>query len=191
MKTDANIHRIAFATVARNFGLGMILVLMVLPFFPGIELRHTLGLWFFSLILMCVSHFPGCAGIGGEFRLEMGLWMRLVACLLLACSFIAIFWKEWGLPHATGIILASFGLRWLLFLVEGWNIRIADLRRLPIPSQATRLRRSITFVTGGIIPLMILAGLPTVPLLAFSFGLTAFAQWVSTFEQILYRRLSG
>jgi hypothetical protein len=61
---------------------------------------------------------------------------------------------------------------------------VADRQRLALPCLATRLRRAVTWVTGAVIPTLVLSGLPAIPLLFLSFGLTVFSQWTVAEEAL-------
>lgn len=87
-----------------------------------------------------------------------------------------------GFPNSIAIITLSFSIRWMLYAVETWELRMEDLHKGPMPSLATRIRRGITFITGALIPLLIFTGLPVVPLLGFSFILTTLGQWSAACE---------
>ena len=183
MKADSNIHRIAVSQVATNLTLGIIPLLLLALFIPSILLRQTLSLWICLVGTFLISRIFAW-GSGKPLRKYNHGWMRIISCMLLGTSLIAIFWKGLNLPHALEIIVMSFSIRWLLFIIETRNLILADRQRQPLPSFATRIRRLITFITGAVIPAFILIGLPAIPLLTLSFCLTTFAQWAIAFEVI-------
>jgi len=110
-------------------------------------------------------------------RFKHPVWRWSLSCLLVGSSFAAIPWKLFGFPLSMSVIALGFSIRWMLYAVETWELRIEDTQKAPMPCLATRIRRGITFITGALIPLLILAGLPVVPLLILSFFLTAIGQW--------------
>lgn len=110
------------------------------------------------------------------------VWQWSLSCLLVGSSFAAIPWKIFGFPLSIAVITLGFSIRWMLYAVETWELRIEDSQKAPMPCLATRIRRGITFITGALIPLLILAGLPVVPLLILSFLLTALGQWSAACE---------
>ena len=186
MKVDSDILRIAIALVLKNLGLGMMAILLLLSALPAIGLNHTMDIWIWVAMVFAGGIFlaPDFQPVQGAFGL-----VRVISCLLLGCSFIAIFWKWNGFPHAFGIIVTSFSLRWLLFFMESLRIRESDARREPLPSYATRVRRWITFVTGAVIPVLIFCGFSPVPWLVLSFLLTLFAQWAVACEVFHHRKV--
>lgn len=109
-------------------------------------------------------------------------WHWSLSCLLLGSSLAAIPWKILGFPLSIAIVTLGFFIRWLLFAVETWELRIEDLHKAPMPSLATRIRRGATYITGALIPLLLITGLPVVPLLGLSFILTALGQWSAACE---------
>jgi len=189
MQTDSTHHRIAVSQVATNLTLGIIPLLLLALAIPSISLHQTLILWMclagaflISRIFAVGSEKPSCNYSQG--------CMRIISCMLLGTSLIAIFWKGQDLPHALEIIILSFSIRWFLFIIETRNLRLADRQRQPLPSFATRIRRLITFITGAVIPAFILSGSPPIPLLTLSFCLTSFAQWAIAFEVIHTRKFN-
>jgi hypothetical protein len=115
-------------------------------------------------------------------RFPRPIWHQLLSCLLVGSSFAAIPWKMLGFPLSIAVITIGFSIRWMLYAVETWELRIEDSRKAPMPCLATRIRRGITFISGALIPLLILAGLPIIPLLGLSFVLTALSQWSASCE---------
>jgi hypothetical protein len=107
---------------------------------------------------------------------------RLAGSLLLGGSLAAIPWAAQGLPILPVAMVAGLVLRWGLYLLETRDLILADRRRMALPSLSTRLRRGITWFTGALIPLLVLSGLPAVPLLTLSFALTAFNLWTVACE---------
>lgn len=183
MKADSKHHRIAVSQVASNLTLGIILLLTLAMVIPSISLHQTLSLWICLVVSFLISWIFAIGSEKPSRNYNHG-FIRIISCLLLGTSLIAIFWKGQNLPHALEIIILSFSIRWLLFIIETRNLRLADKQRQPLPSFATRIRRIITFVTGAVIPTFILIGLPAIPLLILSFCLTSFAQWAIAFETI-------
>ena len=105
------------------------------------------------------------------------VFRRLLSCILLGSSLAAIPWSAQNLvlfPAAAG---AGFITRWWLYLLETRDLIRADRQKQALPCLATRLRRSITWITGALIPLLLLTGLPAAPLLVLSCVLTLFNQW--------------
>jgi hypothetical protein len=183
MKADSNIHRIAVSQVATNLTLGIIPLLLLALAIPSISLSQTLNLWICLNGTFLISRVFQLGSEKPSRNYSHG-FMRIISCMLLGTSLIAIFWKGQNLPHALEIIILSFSIRWLLFIIETRNLILADRQRQPLPSFATRIRRLITFITGAVIPAFILIGLPAIPLLTLSFCLTTFAQWAIAFEVI-------
>jgi hypothetical protein len=189
MNADSKIHRIALSQVAFNLSLGIIPLILFAVFLPNVGLSKSMGLWICLAVSMLI-HLLFSIGLRAEVMNRNYGFIRIISCLLLGSSLIAIFWKWQNLPHAFEIIILSFSIRWLLFFVETWKLKIADQRREPLPSLATRIRRIITFITGAIIPGMILMGLPAIPLLSISFTLTAFSQWAIACESYYHLGLN-
>lgn len=183
MKADSTHHRIAVSQVATNLTLGIIPLLLLAIVIPSIPVSQTLSLWICLLGTFLISRISALGSEKPSRNYSHG-FMRIISCMLLGTSLIAIFWKGQNIPHALEIIILSFSIRWLLFIIETRNLRLADRQRQPLPSFATRIRRIITFITGAVIPAFILIGLPAIPLLTLSFCLTAFAQWAIAFEVI-------
>ncbi len=187
MKTDSTHHRIAVSQVATNLTLGIIPLLLLALAIPSIALHQTGSLWICLAVSFLISRIFA-VGSSEKMNYRNFGFLRIISCMLLGSSLIAIFWKWQQLPHALEIIILSFSIRWLLFIVETRNLRLADIQRQPLPSQATRIRRIITFITGAVIPTFILVGSPPIPLLTLSFCLTAFAQWAIAYEVIHTRK---
>ncbi len=189
MKADSNIYRIAVSQVATNLTLGIIPFLLLALAIPSISLRQTLSFWICLAVSFLIIRIFAVGAEKSSTHYSSG-FMRIISCMLLGSSLIAIFWKGQQLPHTFEIIVLSFSIRWLLFIVETRNLRLADKQRQPLPSFATRIRRLITFITGAVIPTFILIGSPAIPLLTLSFCLTAFAQWAIAFE-VIHNRSGG
>ena len=187
MKADSTHHRIAVSQVATNLTLGIIPLLLLALAIPSISLRQTMSLWICLAVSFLISRIFAKGSEKPSTHYSIG-YMRIISCMLLGSSLIAIFWKGQQLPHALEIIVLSFSVRWLLFIIETRNLRLADKQRQPLPSFATRIRRLITFITGAVIPIFILIGSPAIPLLTLSFCLTAFAQWAIAFESIYLQK---
>ncbi|MES2981772.1 MAG: hypothetical protein V4727_05605 [Verrucomicrobiota bacterium] len=186
MKTDSTYYRIAVSQVATNLTLGIIPLLLLALVIPSISLSQTLSFWICLTVSFMISRVFAVGSDKPSRNYSHG-WMRMISCMLLGTSLIAIFWKGQNLPHALEIIILSFSIRWFLFIIETRNLILADRQRQPLPSFATRIRRIITFITGAVIPLFILIGSPPIPLLTLSFCLTAFAQWAIAYE-VIYNR---
>jgi hypothetical protein len=107
---------------------------------------------------------------------------RLLSSMLLGASFAVMPWMHHKLPLAVPLMILCFTLRWLLFGMETWEIERADRLRQPPPSLSAKIRRSITWITGAVIPLLIGCGAPAVPLLLLSFLLTGLCQWAMHIE---------
>ncbi len=183
MKADSTHHRIAVSQVATNLTLGIIPLLLLALAMPSISFSQTSSLWICLAASFLISRIFILGSENPSRNYSHG-FMRIISCMLLGTSLIAIFWKRQNLPHALEIIILSFCIRWLLFIIETRNLILADRQRQPLPSYATRIRRLITFITGAVIPAFILIGSPAIPLLTLSFCLTAFAQWAIAFEVI-------
>ena len=186
MKADSTHYRIAVSQVATNMTYGIVPLLLLASIIPEISFSQTISFWvcLFGSFLISRIFSVGCKEY---MRNYCSGFFRVISCLLLGTSLIVIFWKWHDLPHALEIIILSFSIRWLLFIVETRNLRLADIQRKPLPSLATRIRRIITFITGAVIPVLILMGLPPIPLLTLSFCLTSFAQWALAYEAIYTR----
>lgn len=110
---------------------------------------------------------------------------RTLSCLLLGASFAVIPWVHGKLPFPVFVMAFCFVLRWLIFAMETWEIERADRMKQPLPSLSARIRRSITWITGALIPLLIWRGLSPIPLLSVSFLLTFLCQWIANIEMRL------
>src|SRR5690606_7903049 len=113
---------------------------------------------------------------------------RPVAILLLGSSLAALIWSDSPIPLLlTLAVITGFIARWSLFALEVRDIRISDELRIGLPTLATRTRLIITWLTGALIPALVLLGIWTKPLLISAFLLTFFNQWTATCEGILAR----
>jgi hypothetical protein len=186
MSIDSQIHRAALARVAGNLSMGMLPFLLLAALIPSVQLGQQVSMWV-SLAACLLIHWIFAMNSMPYAFLENFGTMRLISSLLLGASWVVIFWKWHHLEFSLAILILSFSLRWLLYLVETRSLNLADKQRLPLPSLATKTRRAITFVTGAVIPIIIFAGMPAVPFLIFSFFLTAFSQWAIAYED-LHRR---
>jgi hypothetical protein len=171
----------ALSRVATNLALGLLPFGLLAAFHPAVDSRVTAPIWLCLVLSLAIAGaFPEAPPTRGD-TLRMN-FHRALSCLLLGSSFAAIPWKIHEFTSAPGVVLTSLSIRWLLYALEAWELRLADLRKHPPPCLATRIRRAITLVTGCLIPLLILIGLPVIPLLALSFILTAFSQWTVACE---------
>jgi hypothetical protein len=186
MSLDSQIHRAALARVAGNLSMGMLPFLLFAALIPSVELGQQVSLWASLAVCLLIRLIFARHSVPYAFFRNFGA-MRLISSLLLGASFLVIFWKWQHLEFSLAILILSFSLRWLLYVVETRNLELADRQRLPLPSLATKTRRAITFVTGAVIPILIFAGMPAVPFLIVSFFLTAFSQWAIAYEE-LHRR---
>lgn len=181
MSQGLSVQRIALSRVATNLAMGLVPFGLLAVLHPSIGFSGAIPIWLCLVLTLAIagafSDAPlACGGI-----LHMGIH-RCLSCVLLGSSLAAIPWKLHEFPFSLGVILIGFSIRWLLYAMETWDLRMADLRKQPLPCLATRIRRGITLVTGGLIPVLILIGLPPIPLLSMSFILTAFSQWTATCE---------
>jgi hypothetical protein len=181
MSRDASPQRTALTRVTGNLVFGVAPFALLAGLHPAVPAKDAAVVW---MCLFGTAALAGCLHLGKrQVPLETGpVFRRLLSCILIGSSLAAIPWHAQGLglfPVAAG---AGFVARWWLYLLETRDLIVADRRRLALPCLATRLRRSITWITGAIIPLLVLAGLPGVPLLTLSFVLTAFSQWISACE---------
>jgi hypothetical protein len=119
----------------------------------------------------------GCLNLGTDDAHPGTPLRRLLSCLLLGSSLVAVPWHAEALPFFPAVVGAGFVSRWWLYSLETRDLVVADRQRLALPCLATRLRRAITWITGAVIPLLVFSGLPASPLLLLSFGLTVFSQW--------------
>lgn len=110
-------------------------------------------------------------------------YRHLLGCLLLGSSLAAALWRILGLGHTGWLIVTGMIVRWYLFGSETIHLHHEDRMKHPRPSSATQARRMITIVTGALIPLLLLAGVPPIPWLSISFLLTAFCQWTIARER--------
>lgn len=187
MADKVSFRAIAWCCLARNLVIGLIPYLFFGWVHPGIQQLQMFPLWcafgvisFFYLILRSSANTQACK--------PFSPWTLFLSCMLLGSSLVAIFWKILGLPSSFYIIFIGFAIRWILYIMETIKLRAEDLRRRPMPCLSTQIRRRITFVTGALIPLLLVAGSPAVPLLSISFVLTAFSQWSAACE-ILFQTL--
>ena len=181
MSRDSSPLWIALARVAGNLAFGVAPFALLAGVHPAVVAQDAAPVW---LCLFGTAALAGCLHLGErQMQLEAGtVFRRLLACILLGSSLAAIPWQAQELvlfPAAAG---GGFVSRWWLYLLETRDLIEADRRRLALPCLATRLRRSITWITGALIPSLLLAGLPGVPLLGLSFALTVFSQWTTSCE---------
>lgn len=178
MHAEPSAHRSAFAHLAANLAMGSLVMALLGMLDPRVSLREALPGW------LCVAAAGlTAASLGNAIRelpalpLHLGVFRRSLSSLLLGSSLLAVPWHSQGLPVFSWAAAMGFGTRWLLYGLESLDLRAAELGREALPSLATRLRRIVTWVTGGAIPLLVISGLPGSPLLFLSFLLTLFAQW--------------
>lgn len=183
MDIDSKVYRIAAARVAINVSLGILPLLLLALTMPGIHPGQTLSLWLCLAVTIIISQVIAMDAEPQPAAPPFG-FLRITSCLLLGTSLMAIFWKAHAFPHAFQIMVSSFCIRWLLYFIETRELHRADHKREPLPSVATRIRRGITFITGGAIPALIFLGAPAVPSLSLSFILTALSQWAISCEAI-------
>jgi hypothetical protein len=169
------------ARVAANlaFGLSPFVVLEALPVAGGGPWNSsTAVLWGMTAAFALCLHRKDRQAVverGSPFR-------QLLSCLLLGSSLAAIPWHVAGasvFPIAAGV---GFLCRWWLYILEAKDLAEADRRKMALPCLATRIRRSFTWMTGALIPVLLFARLPGFPLLALSFALTAGGQWIGAYE---------
>jgi hypothetical protein len=181
MSRDVSPQRTALTRIAGNLVFGVAPFALLAGLHPAVPAKDAAVVW---ICLFGTAALAGCLHLGErQMPLESAsVLRRLLSCILIGSSLVAIPWHAQGLGLFPLAAVAGFVVRWWLYLLETRDLIVADRRRLALPCLATRLRRSITWITGAVIPLLILAGLPGVPLLALSFGLTAFSQWTSACE---------
>jgi hypothetical protein len=181
MSREASPSWTALARVAGNLAFGLAPFALLAGVHPAVSAREAAAVW---MCLFGVAALAGCLHLGEhQVALEGGsLFRRLLSSILLGSSLAAIPWHAQELKLFPLAALAGFVARWWLYLLETRDLLEADRQRLALPCLATRIRRSITWVTGLVIPLLLLARLPGEPLLALSFALTVFIQWIGNFE---------
>jgi hypothetical protein len=185
MRAESSAHCSAFARVASNLALGTLPLALLAALYPGVSLRETGPGWVCVAITAVVAIVLGSSVEGrlAPVPQRYAAFRRCLSCLLLGSSLLAVPWNFQELPCFPWAIAVGFGSRWLLYGLESLDLRIADRGREPLPCLATRLRRIVTWVTGALIPILVISGLPGVPLLSLSFFLTLFAQWTAAGEQ--------
>jgi hypothetical protein len=181
MAQTRSFHGFALTRLATNLGLGLVPFLLFAILHPAIP-YHQKAARGMCLALLIGTYLFFRIAVAPVVRFPRPIWHRLLSCLLLGSSLAAIPWKILGYPLAIAIISVGFSIRWILYATETWELRMEDARKAPSPCLATRIRRGITFITGALIPLLMLAGLPVIPLLILSFLLTAMCQWSAACE---------
>jgi hypothetical protein len=171
--------------VATNLALGTVPFALLSILYPGVSIREA-GPGLLSLAIAAALALLLIASTGelewNPSPLRLAVVRRFLSSLLLGSSLIAIPWNLQELPCRSWAVFMGFGSRWLLYGLESMDLRAADRGREALPCFATRLRRTITWITGAIIPLFVLVGCPELPFLLISFFLTIFAQWTASGE---------
>lgn len=167
-------HRNAVARVSTNLAFGLSAFTLFAGLHPAMPADAALPTLLYLLAAIAIA---GCLNPGTDDSHSGTPFRRLLSCLLLGSSLAALPWHTGALPFFPFIMGTGFVSRWWLHLLETRDLVTADRHRLALPCLATRLRRTITWITGAAIPLLILSGLPPFPLLLLSFGLTVFSQW--------------
>jgi hypothetical protein len=181
MTPPLSIHRSAIALLAAHIGLGLLPFVLLAVCHARIRWHGALPL---GVCLVAALAASWIIAPNKRLLLNTGLapLRRLLACLLLGASLAAIPWMQLSLPLAPMVIALGFSIRWWLFTLETLDLRRADRFHQPLPCVATRLRRVCTLIAGAVIPLLLVAGLPCIPLLWVSFVLTLFCQWTVSGE---------
>ncbi len=177
-------HQNARARVATNLSFGLIPFALIAGLHPGLPAEAALPTW---ICLFAAFAVAGCLNLGFQQPAPYSLLRRPLSCLLLGSSLIAIPWKVQGLPFFPAALALGFASRWWLYALETRDLVVADRQRLALPCLATRYRRIITWITGALIPLLVISDLPAFPLLFLSFVLTVFSQWTVAGEACLAR----
>jgi hypothetical protein len=175
-------HRNALARVSTNLSFGLVPFALVAGLHPVVAADAALPTW---LCLLASFAAAGCLTLGTREVIPASPLRRLLACLLLGSSLVAIPWNLQSLPFFPAALGIGFVSRWGLYALETRDLVVADRAHLALPCLATRLRRVLTWITGAAIPLLVLSGLPSGPLLVLSFGLTVFSQWTVVGERCL------
>ena len=184
MSGKPSFKRAALSRMAANLSMGMLPFILLGLVHPQIPFRQLTPLWVCLFAPAIVSVTLWALGVPPA-GVSRPVWHHMLSCLLLGGSLAVIPWALLGLPSSLAVMLAGFSIRWILYACETWELRQEDLRKKPAPCTATRIRRAITFITGAAIPILIIAGLSTIPLLGVSFVLTAFSQWSVACESLL------
>ena len=174
-------HRNALARVSTNLALGMTPFALLAGLHPEMPADAGLPTLLYLLAAMAIA---GCLNLGGGEAHPGTPLRRLLSCLLLGSSLAALPWHAGAMPFFPAVVGTGFVIRWWLYLLESRDLAVADRQRLALPCLATRLRRSVTWVTGAIIPALVFSDLPALPLLSLSFGLTVFSQWTVAEEAL-------
>src|SRR5690606_21737054 len=125
---------------------------------PAMPAKAALPVWW--CLLLCFA-LAGCLNIGARDQGGGTALRRPLACLLLGSSLAAIPWKSQNLALFPVILATGFVSRWWLYALETRDLVIADRRKIALPCLATRYRRAITWITGAVIPLLVVSGLPS------------------------------
>lgn len=182
MSRDVSPPLAALARVTGNLAFGLAPFSVLAGLHPSVSAQEAAAVW---ICLLGTAGLAGCLHLGQRqvLDLEAGSeFRRLLSCLLLGGSLAAVPWHAQGLKLFPLAALTVFVARWWLYLLETRDLVAADQQKLALPCLATRIRRSITWITGLLIPLLLLTGLPGGPLLTLSFGLTVLIQWIAAFE---------
>lgn len=175
----------ALAKVTVNLARGSALFFLLGLLYPGLPAAKSMPGAICLGLAMTAAFLTGPPrGLPGPTPPQGGFFAfrRCLSCILLGSSLFAVPWNFQDLPCFPWAVVSGFGARWLLYGFESLDLRAAAHGREPLPCLATRLRRAITWVTGALIPLLVLGGLPGFPLLTLSFLLTLFAQWTAAGE---------
>jgi hypothetical protein len=174
-------HRNALARVSTNLAFGLSAFALFACLHPAMPAEAALPTLLYLLVVIAIA---GCLSPGTDDSHPGTPFRRLLSCLLLGSSLSALPWHTGALPFFPLIMGTGFVSRWWLYSLETRDLVTADRQRLALPCLATRLRRAITWITGAVIPLLVFSGLPPVPLLFLSFGLTVFSQWTVAEEAV-------
>lgn len=166
----------ALPRLTGNLALGLAPFALLAGLHPAIGAKQAAAVW---LCFLAAAALAGCLHLGQSRPTIKAdpVFRRLLSCILLGSSLAAIPWNAQNLPLFPVAAGAGFVTRWWLYLLETRDLIRADRQKQALPCLATRLRRSITWITGALIPLLVLTGLPAVPLLVLSCVLTLFNQW--------------
>jgi hypothetical protein len=178
---SSSAHRHALARVSTNLALGMTPFALLAGLHPEMPADAALPT---LLCLLAAMGIAGCLNLGSGEAHPGTPFRRLLSCLLLGSSLAAVPWHLGALPFFPVVVGTGFISRWWLYSLETRDLVAADSQRLALPCLATRLRRSLTWITGAVIPTLVFSGLPALPLLSLSFGLTVFSQWTVAEEAL-------
>lgn len=174
-------HRNALARVSTNLAFGLTPFALFAGLHPAMPADAALPPLLYLLAAIAIA---GCLNLGTGEAHPGTPFRRLLSCLLLGSSLAALPWHAGSLPFFPVVMGTGFVSRWGLYSLETRDLVVADRQRLALPCLATRLRRAVTWITGAVIPLLVFSGLPAIPLLFLSCGLTVFSQWTVAEEAI-------